>query len=139
MQVRFASNNGTLVAKSVSGESIDDVEGSLVPIAEATPNVTDAPDATATPGLVVIAEVEGPKNFVCILEGPGRSVVLGYADEQMAVSKSTPATICTTERGCLEIAAAKFSVKEAVHRSYCDHSKNVVVADEATLQRLISR
>lgn len=113
----------------------------------ATPEATATPDApgksgdpkpTSTPDEANNDEGEDETalEYVCVLEGPGRSVLLGFLDDAVAATKSTPDTICTTQRGC-ELANEKFAVKEALKRAYCKNNPNVRHATEDVLRQLI--
>ena len=151
MNMRFANMDGKLLAKSVQADDVNNDDGDNNELGEPspTPSATPgdqgepSPSPSATPGdspsptPTATADDGGPLTFVCVLEGPGQSVLLGYLDEALSASGNTPDTVCTTKRGCEEIVSQKFNVKEAVERDYCDHNKHVVKTDEATLRLLI--
>ncbi len=144
MNVRFANMDGKLLAKNVSDDDGDnggqgDPDESPTPEPSASPTATpgESPSPSASPTATPLEGDGGPLTFVCVLEGPGRSVLLGYLEEELVASGNTPDTICTTKRGCEDIVSLKFDVKEAWEREYCSHNKHVRQADEATLRLLI--
>lgn len=57
--------------------------------------------------------------YVCILEGPGKSVKLGLSDTGLGGQNPVPGVVCVSRKGCLEIAAQVFEVKGPEFRGYC--------------------
>lgn len=79
-------------------------------------------------------------SYICILKGPGASQRLGYIDSQLAINGSTPRTICTTERACLDIASKKYDVVSAEPRGFCKNGKaHAVSISEHDLEVLINQ
>lgn len=56
--------------------------------------------------------------FVCILEGPGKSVKLGMTDALGGQNK-IPKVLCMSRAACLDIASQAFEVKGPEFRGYC--------------------
>lgn len=61
-------------------------------------------------------------NFICILEGPGKSVKLGLRPNSLAAGTSADQAVCMSQNACLNIASKAFSVKMADRRGFCKHS-----------------
>ncbi len=83
--------------------------------------------------------VESDHGYVCILEGPGSSVRVGF-DEELVVVGSTIKEVCMSEHACLDIVSQKFSVKSAERRGFCPNkNKHVVEINDADIEELISK
>ena len=63
--------------------------------------------------------VEGPKDFICVLSGPGKSVRLGVVDNEFAEHGKTPGVVCMSEIACTEQIARVFEVKGPHKRGFC--------------------
>jgi hypothetical protein len=61
-------------------------------------------------------------NFICILEGPGKSLKLGLRPNALASGTSADQAVCMSENACLNIASKAFSVKMADRRGFCELS-----------------
>lgn len=82
--------------------------------------------------------------FVCILDGPGKSVKLGQViGAAPAGQNPVPAVLCMSENACLNIASQVFTVKGPEFRGYCKlkngqpHNPHVNAITDAALQKLI--
>lgn len=62
-------------------------------------------------------------HFICILEGPGKSVKLGLRPTALASGTSADQAVCMSQNACLNIASKAFSVKLADRRGFCKQSK----------------
>ena len=83
-------------------------------------------------------ENSGPRHFICILEGSGKSQKLALVEDALLAQTSAVHTVCTTERGCLDIASQKFEVKSAEFRGYCKNGgADSVSLSEDQLQSVI--
>lgn len=60
--------------------------------------------------------------YVCILEGPGKSVKLGMRSNGLAGGNSADQAVCMSKEACLNIASKAFSVKMAESRGFCKQS-----------------
>lgn len=59
-------------------------------------------------------------NYVCILEGPGKSVKLGLGqDDKAGGQNKIPRVLCMSQNACLNIASQVFGVKGPEKRGYC--------------------
>lgn len=58
-------------------------------------------------------------SYVCILEGPGKSVKAGIVSDLLGGGRSAAASVCMSRRACLELMSQKFAVKAAEKRGYC--------------------
>ncbi len=59
-------------------------------------------------------------NYVCILEGPGKSVKLGMSTEGVPRGQNKiPQVLCMSKNACLNIASQAFGVKGPYFRGYC--------------------
>jgi hypothetical protein len=65
--------------------------------------------------------------FVCVLEGHGKSVKVGLLNKSLVGQNGTPSDVCMTENACLNIIAKKFSVKSAEKRGFCKNKSAHVV------------
>lgn len=64
-------------------------------------------------------------SYVCILEGPGKSVKLSYvADEGAWGDESASQAACMSKNACLNIASKAFNVKSAESRGFCKSSSS---------------
>ncbi|MES2767694.1 MAG: hypothetical protein V4596_00995 [Bdellovibrionota bacterium] len=61
--------------------------------------------------------------YICILDGSGKSQRLGLSNNQLVTVGSTPLTVCTTKRACLEFVSKKFNVVSAEYRGFCKENK----------------
>ena len=61
--------------------------------------------------------------FICILEGPGKSVKLGLRPNSLAAGTSADQAVCMSQNACLNIASKAFSVKMADRRGFCKQAK----------------
>ena len=81
-------------------------------------------------------------SFVCILEGPGKSVKLALQENgNPGGQNKVPRVMCMSQLACLDIAAQKFDVKGAYFRGYCKSNGNphVVHVTNAELQDKIDK
>ncbi len=77
-------------------------------------------------------------NYVCILEGPGKSVKLGMSTEGVPRGQNKiPQVLCMSKNACLNIASQVFGVKGPYFRGYCklpQHNPHVTHITDAQLQ-----
>lgn len=77
-------------------------------------------------------------NYVCILEGPGKSVKLGMSTEGVLRGQNKiPQVLCMSKNACLNIASQAFGVKGPYFRGYCklpQHNPHVTHITDAELQ-----
>lgn len=59
------------------------------------------------------------QNFVCILEGPGKSMKLGLIDNELRAKRATPSSVCMTKHACLNLVSQRFGVKSAKKVGFC--------------------
>lgn len=85
-------------------------------------------------------QASGGMIYVCVLKGPGNSHVLQYSSENHLYNDTSKnQTVCTTERGCMEIASQIFDVDHVKDESgRCAHANSVIQIDEAGLQDLVN-
>ncbi len=67
-------------------------------------------------------------NYICILEGPGKSVRLGYSGGGLVEVGSTPSVVCMTKSACLNIVSQKFEVKGPEKRGFCPNKNPHVIS-----------
>lgn len=116
------------------GDDVTDDGGvpTPTPTATATPIVDDGGDNDDDSG-----DQEGAALYICVLKGSGDSHVLQYSDK-LYDDTSKNKTVCTTERGCLEIASQLFEVDHVKQEGQrCAHAHSVIQIDEASLQGLV--
>lgn len=105
-------------------------------------------DESPSENLLEIEQIveDGPEfssesgKYICILEGPGKSVRLGFDSEQLVAVGQTPQVVCTTQRACEEIVSQAFEVKTVAKRGFCGknpHTHSLSEADIAELLGLI--
>lgn len=120
----------------------EDAEGSVVQNGESEAPV-DIPPADTPPA----DDPNRPNNpnvdadgdhFVCILEGPGKSIKLGQITT-LGGQHKIPQVLCMTRVACLDIASQAFEVKGPEFRGYCKPKGNphVVHVTDAELQAKI--
>lgn len=121
--MRFSTNNDKVSDGNfdeINGNS-DYYDGGLVETPVDDSDGVDSPEDVDDPSH---EQSQSAKlGYVCILEGAGKSQKLAYVDEGLISKNATPKTVCTTERGCLEIASQKFNVIGVEYRGYCKNSK----------------
>lgn len=58
-------------------------------------------------------------HYICILEGPGKSIKLGLRPNALAAGTTADQAVCMSRNACLNIASKAFSVKMAHSRGFC--------------------
>ncbi len=107
----------------------DDDEGDDGEEPEGVEDDDDADDDVVEQGLM---------QYICILDGPGKSVRLGYVDSALTSQGKTPGIVCMSQNACLNIVSKKFDVKMAAKRGFCpDKNPHVVPMSDAQLSALI--
>lgn len=103
---------------------------------------SDDEETSTTPNEEATTE-DSPHNYICILEGPGFSVKIGYIDGQLLEKNATPKSVCMSQEACTEIISQKFAVTRPAKRGYC-HTQgslpanpHVVEMSDAQLQALV--
>lgn len=97
-------------------------------------DVVDTPEEDGEP-----EENSGPKHFICILEGSGKSQKLALVDDALVSQTSACKTVCTTERACLDVVSQAFNVKSAEKRGFCkkESDEHSIHLSESQLQSII--
>lgn len=67
------------------------------------------------------------RSYICILEGKGKSVRLGFIEDDIKENGRTPQTVCMTKKACLEIVSRRYKVLSAEKRGYCPDKNPKVV------------
>ena len=81
---------------------------------------------------------EGDKNFICILEGPGKSVRLGFINDKFAEHGKTPGVVCMSEKACNEQVSRVFNVKGPHKRGFCpDRNPHVLTMTYDQIKAMI--
>jgi len=133
------SRNGSMLTKAGldGGQEISDGDGGTVITDNGgeTPPVTTVDDGSGDE-----TQSSGDMIYICVLKGSGNSHVLQYsAVDHLYNDTSKSHTVCTTERGCLEIASQIFDVDHVKDESgRCTHAKSVIQIDESSLQDLVN-
>ncbi len=103
----------------------EDAEGEILQPDEDTGNNNEGPRPKGPPGQTPPGLNNNPGHsnteggyYVCILDGPGKSVKMGIAT-QLQGQNPIPGVVCVTRHGCLEIASQYFTVKGPEFRGYC--------------------
>jgi hypothetical protein len=83
--------------------------------------------------------VDGPHDFICVLQGAGESTKLAFQSKELVGQVGTPDDVCMSENACLNIVSKGFEVKGAVQRGFCPN-KNPHVLDltDDEISKLIS-
>jgi hypothetical protein len=78
---------------------------------------------------------EKGRNFVCVIDGNGKSVTLALVSATLQGKVGTPRDVCMTEKACLEIVSKSFEVKGAERRGFCpDKNPNVVSMSDLEIE-----
>lgn len=84
--------------------------------------------------------------YVCVLDGPGKSIRLGLSSAGLSDNTSTVNDICMSKRACEEVVSKAYTVKSAEKRGYCGDSNRADIVqmsdaqvDEAIAQELLKR
>lgn len=75
--------------------------------------------------------------FICVLEGHGRSIHLGFADNKFVAKNATPLSVCMTKYACESLVTKKLVVKSAEKTGFCKLNGNphVIHMNDAELSR----
>lgn len=125
---------------------------SSTPLPSGSPTPTPTPTATGTP--VVQQPTPSPTPckphhrhkdeeegvYVCVLEGHGRSIKLGYVEGELTGKVATPQDVCLSKNACLNIVSQAFEVKSAEKRGFCPNKNpHVVHFSDEEIQALIDK
>ena len=76
--------------------------------------------------------------YICLLDGPGRSIRLGLVESKAAAQHGVPSSLCMTKFACETLVAEKFKVKMALESVQCEKKKaHVIHIDDAGLSTLL--
>jgi len=109
----------------VVSDDPEDAEGEIAqPDDPADPNDPGTPVDVDTPDHPGNGNGNGKKDasglYVCILEGPGKSVKLGVTAAGVPQGQNPrPGVLCMSKNACLNIASQIFGVKGPEFRGYC--------------------
>lgn len=70
---------------------------------------------------------DGSGKYICILEGSGKSIRLGYSGGGLVEIGQTPKVVCMSQNACLNIVSQKFSVKGPEERGFCPNKNPHVI------------
>lgn len=73
-----------------------------------------------------VVEDSGELNFICVLNGPGKSHYLHLIEGGFENAVSTPKAVCTSRTACEDIVSQAFEVKEAKFKGACKNNPHVV-------------
>lgn len=102
------------------------------------PNKPPVPSPSPVAGVDDAKEVH---DFVCVLEGPGKSHKAAYlSDDQIESKVGTPRDICMSENACLKIVSEIFVVKGPEKRGFCPNKNpHVVEMSDAQIKALVAK
>ncbi|MBX9765758.1 MAG: hypothetical protein K2X47_00680, partial [Bdellovibrionales bacterium] len=83
------------------------------------------------------ATVQGATSYVCILQGPGRSVRAGIAGNQLESQTSVPQSVCMSQKACLQMVSLKLPVKEAFLSGPCLNNPHAIHLNDAEVADLV--
>lgn len=140
-----SSSSGVKGSSSLSPEQLQNMD--LIPLDNKEPS---SPSATigAVQATTSESEVsdgdnvitEGPKDFICVLAGKGKSTRLGIEARDLQSVNNTTQTVCMSEVACLDVVAKKLQVQSAEKRGYCKgNSPHVVILDIQQIIGLIEK
>ncbi|MDZ4663082.1 MAG: hypothetical protein SGJ18_15830 [Pseudomonadota bacterium] len=119
--IAFNSGETGLTKVSLSsapdGESTSTDDDQSVDDSDVDQSVDDSDDDADSAGL----------NYICILEGPGKSVAAGYSQGALDGQNSTPGVVCMSQSACKDLISKKFTVKGPEKRGYCPNKNKHVV------------
>ncbi len=80
-------------------------------------------------------------SFVCILDGPGKSIKIGHRSADLAGGNAADSAVCMSENACLGIASKVFSVKQAERRGFCKQAiaSGRVSLSDAQVEEAVTR
>lgn len=82
---------------------------------------------------------QGDEHFICVLEGEGQSVRLGYADKKLAEKTGALDDVCMSEYACKQIVSQAFKVKMPKREGFCvQQAPNSVRFSDAQLDAMIN-
>ncbi len=80
----------------------------------------------------------GDGEYICVLEGAGKSARLGFIDNALKEHGKTPHVVCMSKEACENIVSRKFAVKSAERRGFCPHkNKHVIAIDDEQMEKMI--
>ena len=135
-EVSFVSDRGTENQKGLGDDitPIDDEDDDGIPDGE-DDGEDDDDDDDGDDGDDTADDDEGEHKYICILDGPGKSVRLGFLNDQLSPNGRTPQTICMSKSACEDLVSEKFDVKEAARRGFCpDKNPHVIPMSDAELE-----
>lgn len=56
-------------------------------------------------------ESDGDDLNLCVVEGPGRSMRIGYSEEHLGETRGAPHDVCMSKHACIDIVGRSFKVK----------------------------
>jgi hypothetical protein len=129
-------STGEIAAGEVTGDvAVADAPTSST-ISEPGAAVEGAEGADSSTGTLEIPQ----PNYICVLEGQGNSVKVGFEQQGAQTADKTALDVCMTEQACLTIVSQHFPVKTAIKRDFCPNKKaNVVSFSDDKLQELINQ
>lgn len=81
----------------------------------------DSEDTTAEPA---DDREDEDGSYVCILDGPGKSVKLAVSDQSAQGQNAVPGVVCMSAHACSDIVSQKMKVKGPERRGYCKAGGN---------------
>lgn len=124
------------VLAPVNSNGSEDAQGDI-------PQPGETPPGGGTPELPVVDTSGDTGEYVCILNGPGKSIKLGLtAGGAPAGQHKIKAVLCMTENACLNIASQAFEVQGAYFRGYCKlphGNPHVIHITEGQLQEKVNK
>ncbi len=110
-----ASDKGTLVAKDVGGTTVDTGDGTTTTpdttTTDTTDTDTDTDDTTEVP--------DTAHEYVCVLNGNGKSQKIGFINGKLLSKNATPDDVCMSAEACTDIISTKFDVYGPEKRGFC--------------------
>ena len=76
--------------------------------------------------------------YVCVLEGPGNSIKLGFLQNVLEPKNGTPQDVCMTEHACEDIVSQVFAIKGPAARGFCPgRNPHVVSLSDSEIQSYV--
>lgn len=80
------------------------------------------------------------QDYVCVLDGSGKSVKLSYIENQLKGKVGTENDLCMSKSACVTLVASKFKVKEAAFRGFCkNNSAHSIQMSDDQIKSLIEK
>ncbi len=77
-------------------------------------------------------------NYICILDGPGKAVHLGYTDSSLVTDSTAVDSVCMSKLACTTLVSTKFKVQEAAFRGFCKNANHAIQLTDSQVSTILA-